>query len=81
MTDRIHAFLSYSRKDSHIVDRIRHTLERAEIPVWLDTEQLVPGTPNWEVAITEALDEAFALILVASPDAKASPYVQGEIAN
>lgn len=76
----MHVFLSYSRKDAHFVDRVRHTLTRADIPVWLDTQELVPGTPNWEQAITDALDAAFALVLIASPDAKISPYVQGEVA-
>lgn len=75
-----HVFLSYSRHDSHMVDRIRHTLERAGIPVWLDTQELSPGTPNWEQAVTQAIDLSFAFILIASPSAKTSPYVQGEIA-
>lgn len=74
-----HVFISYSRRDTDFVTRLRADLAGASIDVWLDTEDLVPGAPNWEQAIRDAINNAAAVILVASEDSRQSVYVQGEL--
>ncbi len=37
-------FISYSSADSDIVNRLKQGLADAGVPVWLDHEQLTPGT-------------------------------------
>ncbi len=78
MTEQI--FISYSRQDSHIVEQITKDFESAGLDVWLDKDDLVPGTHNWEQAIRDAIENASAVVLVASPHSRQSTYVQGEIA-
>ncbi|GAB4511198.1 MAG: hypothetical protein OHK0046_08950 [Anaerolineae bacterium] len=74
-----HLFISYSRKDRTFVDRLVESLESHGMTVWLDTDDLVPGTPNWEQAIRDAIEYCTAVLLVASPHSRASVYVQGEL--
>lgn len=72
-------FISYSRRDRVFVDRLARDLEANGFDVWTDTADLAPGTANWEKAIREAIQQATAVILVASPDSLLSDYVQGEL--
>lgn len=72
-------FVSYSRKDKAFADRLVTDLVSASFDVWRDTERITPGTPNWERTIRDAIGSAAALVLVASPDALASEFVQGEL--
>lgn len=74
-----HVFVSYSRKDTAFVNRLVEDLKRAGIQVWLDTDDLVPGTPDWDEAIRQAVRDAAVVLLIASPDSRTSPYVQGEL--
>ncbi|MCU0513532.1 MAG: toll/interleukin-1 receptor domain-containing protein [Anaerolineae bacterium] len=74
-----HAFISYSRADKKFVEQVVHDLTQRGIPVWIDSAGLSPGTSNWEQAIRDAIEQAFAVILVASPDSRQSVYVQGEL--
>jgi len=79
LTDSKQIFISYSRKDTAFVDQLKTDFTKAGLDIWLDTEDLTPGTPNWEQAIRDAIDNAAAVVLVASPDSRASVYVQGEL--
>ena len=72
-------FVSYSRKDKAFVDRMMADLEQSNFSLWRDTHSLETGTPSWERAIREAIKDAGAVILVASPASLESDYVQGEI--
>lgn len=72
----LHVFLSYSRQN----EAVRHALERVNVPLWIDTKNLVPGTPNWEAAIRAAIRSAHCVVLLCSPDARQSPFVQAELA-
>jgi hypothetical protein len=57
-----HAFISYIHEDSHNVDRLQLALERAGIPVWRDTADLMPGE-DWRERIRHAItDEALVFI-------------------
>ncbi len=72
-------FISYSSKDTDIVDRLKAALTDAGVAVWLDHEQLSPGTPNWQVAVRQGISQASVVIYIASETAAVSPYVIDEI--
>lgn len=71
-------FLSYSRKDKATMQRLRDGLRSAGITVWTD-ENLQVGTPAWEKAIQEAIEDTVFLIALLSPEAKESKWVNKEI--
>lgn len=73
----VRVFISYSRKDFHIVDRLRNDLRDAKIGIWIDKVGLTPGTLSWEQALRDAIADADAVLLCASRE---SPYVRDEVA-
>ncbi|MGJ3238694.1 MAG: toll/interleukin-1 receptor domain-containing protein [Anaerolineae bacterium] len=73
-----HAFLSYSHADAHIMRRVREELSSAGLSIWSD-EQLVPGTLSWKNAIEDAIQNALTLVVLLSPDAKHSDWIEKEI--
>ncbi|MDX2139536.1 MAG: SUMF1/EgtB/PvdO family nonheme iron enzyme [Chloroflexota bacterium] len=75
-----HLFISYSRKDFPIVDRLRNDLRDHGIDVWIDKVGLTPGTFSWEQALRDAIRNADAVLLCASTDSRESPYVRDEVA-
>ena len=72
-----HIFVSYKHEEQDFVEMLIHQLQAAGFPVWVDSEQLRAGE-NWREAINFAIQDSFALILVISPEAKASQYVTYE---
>jgi TIR domain len=74
-----HVFISYAHADSAFADQLVNDLERANIPCWIDRLGLQPGTPDWEQAIREAIADAFAVLLIASPASRQALAVQGEL--
>jgi len=72
-------FISYSRKDEAVMQRIVTFLRNRDIKVWVDNEKLVPGTPIWEVEIEKSIKRASAIIVLLSPDSKESEWVRREI--
>jgi hypothetical protein len=75
-----HVFISYAHADAPFVDRLVEDLGRAGIPCWVDRWGLQAGTPNWEQEIREAIANAFAVLLIASPASRQALAVQGEMA-
>jgi formylglycine-generating enzyme required for sulfatase activity len=73
-----HIFLSYGREDSEIMRRLRDDLRAGGLTVWTD-ENLQPGTPSWKDAIEGAIEQAGALVVILSPDAKDSAWVEREL--
>jgi hypothetical protein len=74
-------FVSYSRVDFAFAEAVVDALRRHErLDPWLDLQRLRPGD-DWEAALDKGLDEADALVLVASPSALASNYVRRELAR
>jgi TIR domain/Cyclic nucleotide-binding domain len=49
-----HAFISYVREDAHRVKRLVRILEAAQIKVWQDTADILPGQ-DWQNAIKDAI--------------------------
>lgn len=72
-------FISYSRKDDPIMQRVVKSLRKQGIKVWVDNEKLIPGTPIWEEEIEKAIISAGAIVVLLSPDSKKSPWVRREV--
>lgn len=75
----IDVYLSYSRRDTDLMRLVRETLRATGLMVWTD-EGLEPGTPNWRAAIEEAIRQSKALVVLLSPTANASHWVDNEVA-
>ncbi len=76
----MHIFISYSRKDSEFVDRIKTFLQAERLPYWIDKEDIDIGSV-WGDKLNEAIEQSFAVILVMSEDSRKSHYVSQEIAH
>ena len=73
-------FLSYSHKDRTAMNQVLEALRAAGLSVWIDEGKgLTPGSADWQDAITEAIGQAIAMVVLLSPDAKASQWVNNEI--
>lgn len=71
-------FLSYTRVDNDLMQRVKDKLTAGGIKVWTD-ENLIPGTKDWEDDIEKAIWGAHAFVVVMTPDAKRSQWVNNEI--
>lgn len=73
-------FISYSSKDRDFADRLRADLQTNGVDVWIDRTGLKAGTRDWEQALRDAIRNAQAVVLVASPNSRQSNPVKGELA-
>jgi hypothetical protein len=73
-----HVFISYSRQDAQIIDRLVRDLEAAAIKVWIDRED-IPGGAKWRRQIVDAIEGADAVLVALSPSAAVSDNVQKEL--
>jgi hypothetical protein len=73
-------FISYSRKDTLIMQRLRDDLRASELSVWVDEDGLEPGTPDWESAVSKAIRGTACVVVLLSPDAEQSTWVARELA-
>ena len=71
-------FLSYSRADRDVVQKVADRLRQAELTVWDPDYDLLAGS-EWASEPQSALDSAKAMIVFISPDAMASREVSHEI--
>lgn len=71
-----HVFISYARRDLEFVEEMRAQLRDAKLEVWTD-RVLSPGS-DWRLEIDDAIRNAFALIVVITPESKSSEYVTYE---
>jgi tetratricopeptide (TPR) repeat protein len=92
---RFAAFISYAHADGAVAAKLQSKLERYRLPkniaagrgsgsaalgqIFRDREDLA-AAPSLSDAIREAISEAEALVIICSPDAKASRWVGEEIA-
>lgn len=72
-------FISYSRQDTDKMQDIKTTFVDYDFDVWVDTEGIEPGTRSWKRTIQDAIDESDCLVVLLSPDAKASQWVEAEL--
>ncbi len=73
-----HVFISHATKDDGFVKKLRKSLERYKIPVWVDSRNLRGGS-KLESEIETAIGDAKHTIAVLSLDALNSTWVQDEI--
>lgn len=78
-TPAAHFFMSYSREDAVHQKRIITVLRQRGLNVWVDTENLIPGSPAWEREIERAIRSATGIIVLLSPDSNNSEWVRREI--
>lgn len=72
-----HIFVSYNHHgDGDFADVLRGRLEREGFTVWMDDE--LKAGEDWRVNIDQAIRDAFVLVVIMSPEAKASEYVTYE---
>ena len=72
-----HVFICYHHNDGDFAENLRSKIEAAGISTWMD-DRLRAGE-DWRVEIDKAIKEdAVALIVVVTPEAKASEYVTYE---
>jgi len=71
-------FVSYSRRNKEIVDRIVGEMDRARMDVWIDREDIKAGN-SWRVQIVQAIDTCDAFVLMLSAHSAVSENVQKEI--
>lgn len=71
-------FLSYSRDDTAIMQRLCDDLRDAGLTVWTD-ESIEPGSPSWKSEIEAAIRGCGCLVVLLSPDAAQSKWVRAEI--
>jgi TolB protein len=74
-----HFFVSYSREDANLQRRIIAGLRGRGINVWVDVENLIPGSPAWEREIERSIRSASGVIVLLSPDSNNSEWVRREI--
>jgi hypothetical protein len=79
-SSRYDAFISYSRKDSAWVAKLRDGLEAAGKDVWMDRHD-IPKGEDWAQQIERGIQLADNFVFVLSPDSLESPEVGKEVAH
>ena len=70
-------FISHSHLDSDFAELLQLKLKESGINSWIDGERLKIGQ-DWREEIDKGIDDALALIVIMTPDAKSSEYVTYE---
>jgi hypothetical protein len=70
-------FISYSRSDSEFVDRLEADLRTRDFYVWVDRRKIEVGQ-RFREEIQKGIDRCQIMLVVLSPEAMASKYVQQE---
>jgi hypothetical protein len=73
-------FISYSRKDSEIMNQTSKDLRQNGLNVWIDEDDLEAGTAAWEHGIGDAIRQCGCVVAILSPDAEQSIWVGRELA-
>jgi len=71
-------FVSYSRSDGELVERVVDALRRDGFRVWLDVDMLGPGDV-WTEQLTNVLQSAQFAMLFCSPNSPSRPWVRKEM--
>lgn len=67
-----------SRKDTNAMRRVYADLEEADFTIWVD-EDLEQGTPEWEQTMRHAIKSAECVVVLLSPNATESQWVEEAI--
>lgn len=76
---RQHFFISYARDNEQIVAQMVRYINSSGLKVWMDTNELMPGTLDWEDSLRNAISNSVAVLLMASPSSRSSCYVKDEL--
>ena len=71
-----HVFISYKREDVDFAENVSSRLEREGFDVWADSK--IAAGEEWRNAIDVAIKNSVSLIVIVTPEAKASEYVTYE---
>ena len=71
-----HVFISHCQEDRKFAKGCQARLTKKGLTAWRDDS--IPGGEDWRREIDKAIKEAFALIVVITPESKASEYVTYE---
>ena len=71
-------FISYSRSDMGFALELGGKLREAGHKVWIDTKG-IPGGHDWRVRITSAIEASKLVLIILSPEALESEWVQREL--
>ncbi len=74
--DGKHIFIAYARKDGRFAETLERNLEDAQFSVWRDPD--IGAGERWRGAIDDAIRDSSALVVIMSPEAKSSEYVNYE---
>jgi hypothetical protein len=72
-------FISYSREDKTLQERVVRELRERGVNVWVDIENLIPGTPAWEREIEQSIRNSAGVVVLLSPGSNNSEWVRREI--
>lgn len=72
-----HIFVSYHHSDSDFAKTLIKKIKGANFETWIDKAQLHGGA-DWRESIDVAIKNAIALVVIMTPEAKASDYVTYE---
>lgn len=73
-----HIFISYSRRDLSIAQKLVDALSANELDTWIDWKS-IPKGEDWEQEIYRGIEEADAFLFLISPDSVASEMCNKEI--
>ena len=73
-----HIFISYSTRNSDYAARLAERLRASGFDVWIDNAKL-RSSDNWWEAIVYALRQCGAFIIIMTPEARQSRWVQREV--
>lgn len=71
-------FVSYSRRNSQFVRQLVEKLRFADVPIWIDQEDIIPGQ-KWDASIEEALSQSTHFLVLLSEQSVISDHVMNEI--
>jgi hypothetical protein len=74
-----HAFVSYSRTDSAYVAGLIAGLTKRGVPIWSDAG--IDYGSQWPAVVRDAVDQSGAVVVVMSPAAESSEWVDRELAR
>jgi WD40 repeat protein len=75
-----HIFISYSRKDIEIAQKIVDALSVSDLNTWIDWKS-IPKGEDWEQEIYRGIEKADAFLFLISPDSVVSRPCNNEIAH
>src|SRR5712692_3900742 len=72
-----HIFISYNHEYNDFAENLIYKLHDAGLTTWRDVDKLRAGE-IWRVEIDQAIKDAFAMIVIMTPEAKNSEYITYE---